>query len=478
MKKLSRNLVSMLVLLILLITVLAAIYAFGIHHFKSHFFTGSTINGVNVGDMDADDAKYAIQNQIRNYTLTCTERNGLVDTITGDQIYMQYVDDGSIERLLNKQNSNFWIFYLGRGKTYQIDIGYTYDKDSIDTVLSNMECFKAENDIDPTNAGIVDDGTEFVVSEATEGASPDYDKVRQAVIEAIESGTTTLDFDEADLYRKPTTSADDESVQSLAADVNQFLTVDITYDFVDRTFTIDKNNIRGYLIQDGDTYTLSKSKIAAFVEHMAYETDTYGLKHSFRTTSGATIELASGGDYGWCINQEETTLDLYNAILNGENGTRTPVYLYRGLDRSSNDIGDTYVEICIEKQEMWCYQDGVLVVDTPVVTGDDATGKNTPSGCVWAIDLKQSPATFDGGTKVTYWLPFYDSCGIHDASWRTEDQYGGTTWLTNGSHGCINTPEEAVAKIYEVMDVGYPVIVYYSEEQPVGKQPTSEVTPG
>src|SRR5699024_12408592 len=42
---------------------------------------------------------------------------------------------------------------------------------------------------------------------------------------------------------------------------------------------------------------------------------------------------------------------------------------YEGKDRSVNDIGDTYAEICITQQRMWCYKDGQLIADTPVVTG-------------------------------------------------------------------------------------------------------------
>lgn len=43
---------------------------------------------------------------------------------------------------------------------------------------------------------------------------------------------------------------------------------------------------------------------------MAYETDTFGLAHTFKTSFGVTINLNAGGDYGWCIDKEETTQAL------------------------------------------------------------------------------------------------------------------------------------------------------------------------
>ena len=88
---------------------------------------------------------------------------------------------------------------------------------------------------------------------------------------------------------------------------------------------------------------------------MAYETDTFGLEHEFKTSLGPTITLAAGGDYGWVIDKEATTAALIQAVQEGQNITTEPVYLYRGMDRATNDIGNTYVEICITKQTMWCY---------------------------------------------------------------------------------------------------------------------------
>ena len=310
----------------------------------------------------------------------------------------------------------------------------------------------------------------------------DRDRTRYAIVSAIENSETTVDFEALDLYQKPTANADDAGLQAVAADLNRMMQTNIVYDFVDRQFTVDGTLVKSWLDQDEDgNYVINKGRVAEWVYQLAYDTDTYGLPHKFTTTTGATIELEGGGDYGWCINQESTVMDLIDAIQRGLQETREPVYLYRAMDRSTNDIGGTYVEICIEKQEMWCYQDGVLVVDTPVVTGSHAAGLDTPSGKVWAIDLKEKDATFraNGNVKVKYWLPFEASCGIHDASWRTEYDFGNLdTWKYNGSDGCVNTPEAAAATIFDIMDTGFPVVVYYSETQPVGTQPVNEILPG
>ena len=100
------------------------------------------------------------------------------------------------------------------------------------------------------------------------------------------------------------------------------------------------------------------------------------------------------------------------------------------------------------------------MVETPVVTGNLATGSGTHRGCfrvVWmATDLNLQGPTWDD--HVEYWIPFDGDIGLHDSSWR--DEYGGDIYITSGSHGCVNTPLEAMGTIYNNIWTGVPVIVY------------------
>ena len=65
-------------------------------------------------------------------------------------------------------------------------------------------------------------------------------------------------------------------------------------------------------------------------------------------------------------------------------------------------------------------------------------------------------------SPVKFWMPVIRGVGIHDASWR--DEYGGDIYISNGSHGCINTPYDIVSQMYERVEVGTPVIMYYGLE--------------
>ena len=123
-------------------------------------------------------------------------------------------------------------------------------------------------------------------------------------------------------------------------------------------------------------------------------------------------------------------------------------------------VGSTYVEISIRSQHMWLYKNGKLIVETDVVTGNNDGAHNTPKG-YHNIYSRARNTTLSGpgySSFVEYWMAFCGGCGIHDSSWRSE--YGGNIYNGNGSHGCVNTPRSAVAKIWSNTGWDTPVIIY------------------
>ena len=295
-----------------------------------------------------------------------------------------------MEKLLESQNTLAWPAFYWKEKENQVAADSVYDKEMVQEKLQTMEGFQEEQQEAPTDAYLTDDGTSYVIVPETEGEQVDYEKAEQAVIEALDAGAASVDLEEKDVYRKPDITQDDEALNGEMAELNHLTAARITYAIGENSYAIDRATLQSWLVQGEDgTYTISQDEAAAFVRHMAYETDTFGLAHTFKTSLGATINLNAGGDYGWCIDKEETMQALLQAIEDETQGNLDPVYLYTANDRSANDIGNTYVEVCISQQKMWCYKDGVLVTETPVTTGNHATGYDTPAGSVWAVDAKK-----------------------------------------------------------------------------------------
>lgn len=476
MKALAKNKKILLGLLLGILLILIGVYLGVSFFFRSHFLSGSTINGIDCSRMTVEQVKEAIQDRVMEYSLTLKERGGTTESISAEQLSLTYVDDQGVEKLMEEQNGFMWLFSFGSDKNFEMAANTTYDKNIIDGILDNLDCFQSENIAPPTDAFIQETDTGYTIAAETQGNTLKREEVKNTVIDAIDTGKTELDLDALDLYEKPGILSSDDALNTEMQQLNTMTSSNIVYDFVDRQFTVDRSVIKDWLVKGEDgKYTLDGNKVAEWVKQLAYETDTFGLARDFKTTSGKTINLPYGGDYGWLMNKDETTQALIEAVNAGTQEVREPAYVYQGMDRSKNDIGGTYVEISITQQRMWCYKDGILVAETPVITGNHSTGYDTPSGHVWAIDAKKRDFHMKRyNSDVTFWLPFNGDVGIHDASWRSGPDYTTTLYQTNGSHGCINTPYDAAEKIFNTVGIGHPVIVYYSTDQVVGPAPSQK----
>ena len=123
--------------------------------------------------------------------------------------------------------------------------------------------------------------------------------------------------------------------------------------------------------------------------------------------------------------------------------------------------GGTYVDINITTQTLAVFQNGVLGMTTPVVTGNVSANHNTPTG-LYSIRTKERERYLTGPdykSYVHYWSQVVGGVGIHDATWRSN--FGGNIYQTSGSHGCINVPYDNMAVLYNnYLQVGMPVIIH------------------
>lgn len=454
----GRKVLIALIVVFLLLT--AAAYFYGVSYFGSHFLPGSYINGLNCSYMTADEAENLLTEKIKTYALTLETKNNGQEGITAKEMGLSYKGEGSVQALLQNQEKGRWFLSFSEKKEYQASGAVVYNEEMVRMAIEGLFC--VQNAQEPVDASIKETEAGYEIVPETEGNAPDKEKLLNSVVQCALLGETRLNLEEEGCYKKPSVYQSDENLKKDCDRLNKLTDVVITYDFADKTETVDRSVIKSWIVRGEDgSYTLDKEKAAEYVNNLGYKYDTFGCTRDFRTYDGRIVTI-SGGDYGWAIDQEAETEALYQAILNGETQVREPIYAYSAWSRdTTNDIGYTYVEIDLTNQRMVFYKDGVPVVDTPIVTGHPGnTDTATPVGC-YAIDAKQSPATLTGEdyeAPVTFWLPFAGNVGIHDASWRTE--FGGTLYMTEGSHGCVNTPYGQAQIIYNNIEIGAPVIVY------------------
>lgn len=129
--------------------------------------------------------------------------------------------------------------------------------------------------------------------------------------------------------------------------------------------------------------------------------------------------------------------------------------------------GTRTVFVSIADQHLWACEGTQLRLDTAVTTGataitnvDDSTPTGTfhVQGKTQNTVLRGSDANGSWYDPVTYWIPFMDGVGFHDASWQTFP-YGSAQYTTDGSHACVHTPVDQLAVLYSWLHVGDRVVI-------------------
>lgn len=454
----------------------AAAYISGAIYYSDRFYPGTKAFGISAGGMTVDELKEQVKDRVAGYSLTILERGGESETVTAKQISLSYSDDGYIDRKMKRQYSALWpvMIAVRSRESGKEKIGTGYDAGEAKEVIESLQGFDDTLQIAPEDAQLKFTSTNAYVSKEVMGTTLKESEAEKAILDALDEGLTTVDLDALSLYEDPSVYSDDDTLCGKADALNEVLGADLTLEMGDRSREISAQVIaEEFLSLDRDgRYYLDSDKVTAYVAKLAEETDTLGGSRTFQTSLGTTVEL-SGGDYGWQMDAETTASDLAQMIRDKKTGSYTPSYFSEGMCRDEDDIGDSYVEIDITNQHMWCYSKGTLVVDTPVVTGNPLKNNATPSGGVWRVDGKYRNAVLKGqgyASPVDYWIPFNGGVGIHDLKSRW--YFGGTVYIGAGSHGCVNTPLAAVKLIYQAVQTGTPVVVYEDDSQEAVSQNT------
>ena len=212
---------------------------------------------------------------------------------------------------------------------------------------------------------------------------------------------------------------------------------------IDGSYMIDPNT--GY-------YALDPNKLMVFLQALNTMYPMNTGSNFFTTTSGRQIAISPRKGMKSCINVAQEMGYLANAIMMQEVTVRQPIC----------SPCSTYVEVDMTNQHAYFYRDGAPLWDAPVVTGNTSLRHGTPEG-VYSIQRKNLGQYLVGAdyvSYVNYWMPFIgNSYGLHDATWRKS--FGGQIYRTAGSHGCVNLPLEKAKELYNLVEVGTPVILFY-----------------
>ena len=99
--------------------------------FTNYFLPGTTINGVNASGKDVDAVEQQIIQQINGYQLVIEGREEKEEFLSGEDIALKPVFDGTLQKELKKQNCFTWLKALFETYPIEVETMVDYDKDAL-----------------------------------------------------------------------------------------------------------------------------------------------------------------------------------------------------------------------------------------------------------------------------------------------------------------------------------------------------------
>jgi len=448
--------------------IVAAVYVGLSVYYGNVFCYGTWINGIYCTGKTIGEANEELQALSQYERITLSLPDGSKAVISMEDIGYEADYYEPLRRMKEGQNAWSWYekLYQAQEECRIMPEGHIDEErfsavfDSLDFVKNRKEDEECQIGIEKTEKGyrLVDERSNAL----------DYETCRETVKSAILHGERALDLAENGCYHALPPTSDTESVLAMWEKVEELQDCGIVYTFGEEREEISPAVVSDWIVTDKDGFVLDeegnllidRERTDAYIDMLADRYDTVGKERTFQSTRGELVTI-EGGTYGNLIDREAEKEYLYEALLEKRREVHEPAYLQEAREKGTDDIGDTYVEVDMGDQHMYYYENGELIIDTPIVSGDMLRKRETPS-MVCFVYGKQRNRTLRGpgyASFVNYWMPVRGGIGIHDARWR--DTFGGDIYKTSGSHGCINTPGEAMKIMYDRVEIGTPVVMFY-----------------
>lgn len=485
--------ISVLQVMLITAAVLAAL-AIALYVWADHmknngkFLPGTKVGTVDISGMSIKEASEAISKSATDVPVTVTEKGKDVFASTlyglGFSVDKAAVEEKT-ESFMKEEKASIRSVISGTmyGNSFYMDIPYAVNDQVFCSAVQVDDLLQPRKKNVDAKLLYYREDKECRIQPEVQGTELTDEALQKWLEEELQrevsrkepgEGTETITLNiPDDIYEKPKKQASDEAMQEKCRILNTVAGESVTYRFGSKEETLSFSEILNWLkVRDG-RLIVKEDKVREYVEKIAEKYNTRYLERTFKTSNGVEVTISpEWNEYGYTVQVDQEVDQLVSDILSGKDTAREPVYIegndwgcpyYLGRD-GLDDLNGTYVEVSIDDQHMWFYKGGDLVIESDVVTGDVTRGMGTAKG-VFPLAYKESPSVLRGGegrdryeTKVQYWMPFYDGEGLHDAPWNPS--FGGTRYLGNGSHGCVNLPSSVAQTVYENIEPGTAIVIY------------------
>ncbi len=454
--------------------VIIAAYFIGALSYQGKFLPRTYINSLSVAGMTTEQAHDALLEEKEVKDLTLITPKGEQAVFSAADFKAAYsIPSGALNEASNEGNFN-WVTKLFKSSEYAIKYDYTYSQEDLENLIRTHDW---GNEVSQNAKIVRGDSGKFEIQPETLGDKFDVSILMNYIMEQLNAGKNTINMEESGCYENYRAKVKASDLEDDLTVYNRYANCNITFDFDDRKKLLDNDTIISWLLkkEDGSFVTtsghdipLNQDAIAEYVAQMAEETDTYGKDREFyaKNDGWITVPWTDASNYGWKIDQKATVSQIIDLIQIGDPVIIEPIYTSygKGYTRKEDDIGTTYIEVDISAQHFWYYRDNEVIMDYDIVSGLETSSKRrTPRG-IFKILRHAYGATLgtyavEGYEQwVDFWMPFtWDGCGFHDLK---RGSYGGSVYMYNGSHGCLNMRWSEAKNLIDNIEDGLPVIIH------------------
>lgn len=454
-----KALISGGILLLLLI-----IYGLGILFYQGHFLPNTTAAGISVANQNIENANKKIQSNLSETAIMFSENQQAIGNIALKDLGIQVKLTDKLSDQLSKQSPKAWpLALLGINQTHlsATSTEVTFDDGIINDLIPSLGVNNNERN-SSKDAYILDDNDQFSIVQEEYGQQITGETIKNAMITALNNKETDLDISTA--YVQPKLKKESSELIAGLEKIKLMESTKLTLAFNGNEVTIPQEKIASWIfINEEGKPQLDRDLVEEYVRELNTEYSGLFNTRQFMSTYQGEVTIQPG-TYGWYIDRHSEPDAIIADVEQGANLTREPAIGGDGYGMGDS-IGNSYVEVDIANQMMMVYIDGVLMLETPVVTGK--TGTYTVPGAykVWNMESPSVLVGYNPHTEkeyeqpVQFWIAFDDQAqGIHDANWQSS--FGGASYLENGSLGCVNTPPGVMASVFSLVYYGMPVIIF------------------
>lgn len=444
----------------------AAVYLGGVAVFSNVFMPQTRLNGQDVSLMTAADAAEQAEGPLSSYSFRVTG-DGLDLTIGADEAGLARDGQAMAREALGQQGAWAWPLGLAGTRELEVECPVTADESKLEALLADAAQKAAEADPDQKDIAFDEASGTYVLADATLAAHLDAKAAAAYVAGELADMPDSVTLGDESL-------AGGSELRDQLARLNSYVGATQTLTLGgNEAATVDATRISGWLSEGQDgSVTLDREAITSWCRgELSDQLDTVGKERTYTRPDGKVITV-SGGIYGWSIDGAALADQIAAALEAGAAGTiEIPcVSSAVTVNPGGQDWGARYIDVDRAEQHARFYgDDGSIIWESDVVTGQPNKGHDTPEG-VWSITSREhgdinlrGPVGDDGepewDSHVQYWMGVVGSrVGFHNAPWRS--QFGGNIYTWYGSHGCINLSMEMADALYNVIQVGDVCIVH------------------